>query len=119
KIRDSVKMLLAPPQLVGYISTLQNAMWSGGELKPKEPPRSAAQRAETKESARRKLSTLMPDVAANLIGRQNAKQGARTLFAVLQNRRLNKHLIYSVVDEVVAVLFPELHEQRSRPLFLS
>ncbi|GAA5906735.1 hypothetical protein JCM8208_006373 [Rhodotorula glutinis] len=119
KFRDSVKMLLAPPQLAGYISTLQNAMWPGGELKPKEPPRSAAQRAETKESARKKLSTLMPDVAANLIGRQNAKQGARSIFAVLQNRRLNKHLIYSVVDEVVAVLFPELQEQRSRPLFLS
>ncbi|GAA5850994.1 hypothetical protein JCM9279_005252 [Rhodotorula babjevae] len=119
KVRDSVKMLLTPPQLVGYISTLQNVMWPGGELKPKEPPRSAAQRAETKESARRKLSTLMPDVAANLIGQQNAKEGARTLFSVLQNRRLNKHLIYSVVDEVVAVLFPELQEQRTRPLFLS
>ncbi|BGP46842.1 tRNA (guanine-N(7)-)-methyltransferase (tRNA(m7G46)-methyltransferase) [Rhodotorula kratochvilovae] len=119
KFRDGVKMLLAPPQLVGYISTLQNAMWPNGELKPKEPPRTPAQKAATKESAARKLATLMPDVAANLIGRHNAKQGARRLFAVLQNRRLNKHIIYSVVDEVVAVLFPEPSEQRNRPLFIS
>ncbi|GAA6050922.1 hypothetical protein JCM3770_002539 [Rhodotorula araucariae] len=119
KFRDGVKMLLAPPQLAGYISTLQNAMWPDGELRPKEPPRTSAQKAATKESAGRNLATLMPDVAANLIGRQNAKQGARRIFAVLQNRRLNKHLIYSVVDEVVAVLFPELSEQRNRPLFLS
>lgn len=48
------------------------------------------------------------DVAASLIGRSNARQGARRLFAVLQNRRLNKHLIYSIIDEVVAALFPEL-----------
>ena len=63
KFRDGVKMLLSPPQLVGYISTLQNAMWPGGELKPKEPPRTASQKAETKESARRKLSALMPGAA--------------------------------------------------------
>lgn len=40
--------------------------------------------------------------------------GARRLFAVLQNSRLNKHLLYCIIDEVVAVLFPELdHLNRS------
>ncbi|GAA5943128.1 hypothetical protein JCM10213_006220 [Rhodosporidiobolus nylandii] len=124
KFRDSIKMLLAPPQLVTYISALQNGLWPDGELKQKTLPRTAAEKAATKESANRKLAALMPDVAANLIGRHNARQGARRLFAVLQNRRLNKHLMYSIVDEVVAVLFPELKQKASslgqhRPLFLS
>ena len=35
-----------------------------------------------------------------MIGRSNARRGARRLFAVLQNRRLNQHLIYTIVDEV-------------------
>jgi len=83
------------------------------------------------------------DLAANLIGRHNARQGARRLFAVLQNRRLNKvrtslaqscvlyliahitihlfillqHLIYSIVDVVMSELFPELAQvPRARPL---
>ena len=40
------------------------------------------------------------DLAANMIGRSNARRGARRIFAVLQNRRLNQHLVYTVVDEV-------------------
>ena len=35
-----------------------------------------------------------------MIGRSNARRGARRIFAVLQNRRLNQHLVYTVVDEV-------------------
>ena len=40
------------------------------------------------------------DLAANMIGRSNARRGARRMFAVLQNRRLNQHLAYTILDEV-------------------
>jgi hypothetical protein len=40
------------------------------------------------------------DLAANMIGRSNARRGARRIFAVLQNRRLNQHIVYTVMDEV-------------------
>jgi len=36
------------------------------------------------------------DLAANMIGRSNARRGARRMFAVLQNRRLNQHIVYTV-----------------------
>jgi len=40
------------------------------------------------------------DLAANMIGRSNARRGARRIFAVLQNRRLNQHIVYTIIDEV-------------------
>ena len=40
------------------------------------------------------------DLAANMIGRSNARRGARRIFAVLQNRRLNQHIAYTIIDEV-------------------
>lgn len=43
-----------------------------------------------------------------MVGRQNARKGARRLFTVLQNKRLNQDLIYSLLDEIVYALFPEL-----------
>lgn len=43
---------------------------------------------------------LQLDLAGNMIGRTNAKRGARRMFAVLQNRRLNQHIVYTVLDEV-------------------
>jgi sorting nexin-25 len=41
-----------------------------------------------------------------MIGRSNARRGARRIFAVLQNRRLNQHIAYTIIDEVsVGILF--------------
>jgi hypothetical protein len=46
------------------------------------------------------ILTFVQDLAANMIGRTNARRGARRIFAVLQNRRLNQHIAYTIIDEV-------------------
>lgn len=43
-----------------------------------------------------------------MVGRQNARKGARRLFTVLQNKRLNQQLVYTMLDEIFIALFPEL-----------
>lgn len=40
-------------------------------------------------------------------------------FVVADARPCSQHLIYSVADEVFAVVFPEIKEPKARPLFLS
>ena len=45
------------------------------------------------------------DLAANLIGRGNARKAARILFAAVQNRRLTKHLIYTLLEDVLDAVF--------------
>jgi hypothetical protein len=39
-------------------------------------------------------------VAANMIGRGNARRAARRVFGVLQDRRLNQQLVLCILDEV-------------------
>ncbi|KZV88000.1 hypothetical protein EXIGLDRAFT_651692 [Exidia glandulosa HHB12029] len=107
RIRDMTRTYLDEDHVLGYLNTFQNNLWPGGVLKPPSIPRSAEEKAETKEAAHRKLSTLMPDIAANMIGRSNARKGARRIFNVMQNRRLNQHIIYLVIDEVFSALFPD------------
>ncbi len=108
KFRDAVKIALAPEQIITYLQLFQDTLFPLGELKPPSPARTVIERAETKDSANAALVALMPVIGASMIGRSNAKQGARRIFAVLQNRRLNRHLIYSMIDEVISALFPEL-----------
>lgn len=81
-------------------------MWPDGKLKPPSAPRTPAQKAALRESAHHKLSTVIPDVAASFIGRDNARRFARRTFALLQNKRLNKHLVYTILDRVWEELFP-------------
>ncbi|KAL1742025.1 PXA domain-containing protein [Schizophyllum fasciatum] len=113
KTRDIVKGLLEESRLMSYISIFRDSMWPGGKLKPPSVLRTAEEKMRTRDEANKKLSSVVPDFAANMIGRSNARRGARRIFAVLQNRRLNQHIVYTIVDEVFSALFPEAqHEAR-------
>jgi sorting nexin-25 len=107
KIRENVKGLLSKTRLMSYINLLRDGLWPGGKLKPPGVPRTAEEKIRIRDEANRKLSSLVPDLAANMIGRSNARRGARRIFAVLQNRRLNQHIAYTIIDEVFSALFPE------------
>ncbi|KAF8910120.1 sorting nexin C terminal-domain-containing protein [Gymnopilus junonius] len=107
KAREYVKTLLSESRVMSYINLLRDNIWPGGKLKPPGVPRSAQEKIRTRDEANRKLSSLVPDLAANMIGRTNARRGARRMFAVLQNRRLNQHIAYTILDEIFAALFPE------------
>ncbi|TFK19973.1 structural protein MDM1 [Coprinopsis marcescibilis] len=107
KVRDSVKDLVGTSQIMRYINIFRDSLWPGGKVKGPSIPRTAEEKIRTRDEANRKLSSLVPDLAANMIGRSNARRGARRMFAVLQNRRLNQHIAYTIVDEIFAALFPE------------
>lgn len=105
-------------RIMRTIDLFRDSLWPGGQLKPYAAPRSPDEKTRTRDEANRKLSALIPgkqfafipkgvlivflapDLAANMIGRSNARRGARRIFAVLQNRRLNQHIAYTVLDEV-------------------
>ncbi|OBZ84694.1 Sorting nexin-12 [Choanephora cucurbitarum] len=108
KLRDTVKYLASSSMIVFYVHKLTDSLWpNGGPLTFKEP-RKPEEKLLTKEEANRKLSTWLPDVLGNMVGRQNARKGARRLFTVLQNKRLNQDLVYTLLDEIIYALFPEL-----------
>ncbi|KAG0283471.1 Intermediate filament protein [Linnemannia gamsii] len=75
---------------------------------PKRAVRTAEQKATTKDQANRKLSAFLPELLGNMVGQQNARRGARRVFAAFQNRRLNQQLVYTTLDEVIATIWPEL-----------
>ncbi|CAE7148786.1 unnamed protein product, partial [Rhizoctonia solani] len=108
KVRDTVRTWLAESQILGHITTFRNTLWPKGRLKPVSVPRTDQEKVQTREQARSKLSAIMPDLAANMIGRSNARRGARRMFAVMQNRRLNQHIVYTIIDEIFEALFPEV-----------
>ncbi|KIL71534.1 hypothetical protein M378DRAFT_65168 [Amanita muscaria Koide BX008] len=100
KIRDKIKSSLNEANVMPFVTIFRNSLWPGGQLGAPNAPRSLEEKLRTREEANKKLSSLVPDLAANMIGRSNARRGARRMFAVLQNRRLNQHIAYTVLDEV-------------------
>lgn len=107
QIRQSIKSLFEESRIMPILAFLKDSLWPGGKLKSPGQPRSTEEITRSRDEANRKLSALVPDLAANMIGRSNARRGARRIFAVLQNKRLNQHIAYTIVDEIVATIFPE------------
>ncbi|KAK9415274.1 putative PXA domain-containing protein [Seiridium unicorne] len=105
KVRDNVKVLVQEDAILKYVGLLRDSMWPDGELKRNKVPRTGAEKAKTRREAGLMLATLLPDLAGSVVGRLNAQAASRRLFATLNNERLNTHLAFTILDELVDVLF--------------
>ena len=100
KVRDSLRAALSAESLERTLASFQDVMWPDGQRRPPVEPRTETEKLDTKLSASLKLGLLIPDVAANMIGKSNARRAARRVFGALQDRRLNQHLMLCILDEV-------------------
>lgn len=107
KVRDMAKSLFAEAAVLKYIGLLKDTMWpDGGQIRRETVPRTAQEKAKTKVEASVMLATLVPDLAGNVVGRSNAQAASRRLAATVNNERLNAHLAFVVLDEMLSILFP-------------
>ncbi|OBS19802.1 hypothetical protein FPOA_11526 [Fusarium poae] len=107
KVRDNVKMLSQDDNVIKCISLVQGSLWPGGEMQRDRKPRTAAEKKKTRTEASLMLATLVPDLAGSVVGRVNAQAASRRIFATLNNSRLNAHLVFTMIDEIVSVLFED------------
>ncbi|KAI9814487.1 MAG: Intermediate filament protein [Thelocarpon impressellum] len=106
KVRENAKALANEPSILKALSMVRESLWPNGARRPEPPkPRMPAEKARARTEASLMLATLIPDVAGGVVGRANAQAASRRVFAAVNNSRLNTHLAYSLVDEVVEVLF--------------
>ncbi|KAH0491563.1 hypothetical protein TgHK011_002988 [Trichoderma gracile] len=108
RVRENIKMAVQEESLLRYMGMLRSALWPDDELARDRKPRSAAEKKKTRTEASLMLATLVPDLAGNVVGRVNAQAASRRLFATFNNSRLNSHLVFTILDEIVSVLFDEV-----------
>ncbi|KAI1124244.1 PXA domain-containing protein [Nemania abortiva] len=107
KVRDNFKMLVQEDAVVKYVGLLRDNMWPQGQLNRNRVPRTSLEKAKTRREASLMLATLVPDLAGNVVGRANAQAASRRIFATLNNSRLNSHLVFTIMDELIDIIFAE------------
>lgn len=88
KVRENVKSLLSEEAIIRYINLLRDSMWPGGQLKRNGKPRTSVEKSKSRTEASLMLATLVPDLAASVVGRVNAQAASRRIFATFNNPRL-------------------------------
>ncbi|KAL4877214.1 PXA domain-containing protein [Aspergillus karnatakaensis] len=104
KVRESARSLFQDDHLLRYITLAKDTLWPGGAFRVNKV-RTPQERLKSRTEASFVLATLVPDLAGNVVGRANAQGAARRIFATLNNQRLNAHLVFTLLDEIILVLF--------------
>ncbi|KAI6088648.1 PXA domain-containing protein [Hypoxylon rubiginosum] len=107
KVRDNFKVLVQEEAILKYMGLLRDSMWPGGQMNKNKQPRTTSEKARTRREASLMLATLIPDLAGSVVGRLNAQAASRRIFATLNNSRLNSHLVFTIMDELIDILFEE------------
>ena len=105
KVREIVTGFVQEDSLIKYIDMIKETMWPGGGSMREANPRTPTEKKTSKTEAAAMLATLFPDLAGNVVGRANAQAAARRITATMNNARLNQHLVFTILDEIVGVLF--------------
>ncbi|KAK4560540.1 tRNA (guanine-N(7)-)-methyltransferase (tRNA(m7G46)-methyltransferase) [Recurvomyces mirabilis] len=113
KVRDTTKTALQDKALAGYIEMLENIMWPGGKQRPPSVLRTPAQKARSRKEAGLILGALVPDLAGSVVGKANAQAASRKIMALLNNQRLNAHIVFTLIDEIIKIVFPETIEKQT------
>ncbi|KAF3928872.1 hypothetical protein ABW20_dc0107352 [Dactylellina cionopaga] len=110
KVREQVKNFTSEDNIERYIHMLRDGLWADKKFIFSRPPRTTKDKSKSRTEASLMLATLIPDLAANVVGRSSASNASRRLFAVFNNERLNSHMAFLILDTVVDALFPELRQ---------
>lgn len=107
KVRDTFQNLVAEDNVLKYISMLKETIWpAGGPMRREGVVRTEAEKTKSRKEATVLLGLLIPDAAGNVVGRGNAQAAARRISVAVNNKRLMAHLVFTVLDEVIGILFP-------------
>ncbi|KAJ1921222.1 hypothetical protein H4219_000821 [Mycoemilia scoparia] len=112
---NSVDYVLSEQQLSRYIWELMDSLWPDGEEFLKDRPfHTLEQEALLKEDAVDLLSELLPYIFNKLFYGLSAKErrvAARRILEPFENRQINKHLIYTLLDFISIKIAPELAQK--------
>ncbi|KAK5167966.1 tRNA (guanine-N(7)-)-methyltransferase (tRNA(m7G46)-methyltransferase) [Saxophila tyrrhenica] len=112
RVRESVRAAIEDDSLVRYVDLLKSTMWPDGKLRQAPPVRTLAEKSRTKKEASVILEALVPDLAGSVVGRANAQAASRKIVAMLNNQRLNTHLLFALIDEIIKTVFPETQDKQ-------
>jgi sorting nexin-25 len=87
KVRDNFATFTSEDSIARYVDMVKDNMWPNGRLK-QGAERSQAERAKSRKEAGAVLATLVPEVAASVVGRNNAQTASRRILATVNNQRL-------------------------------
>lgn len=99
--------------LNGSSGANNNRNGNEGTTAPPKKERTDIEKNNSRNEAKTLLEIIITDISSKIVGLQNSKFAAAELHNMMQNDILNTHLIFTLVDEILDALFPEIANSTS------
>uniref|UniRef100_A0A6P7GFM5 Sorting nexin-25 n=1 Tax=Diabrotica virgifera virgifera TaxID=50390 RepID=A0A6P7GFM5_DIAVI len=108
QIYDTISWWFSEEMLHYYLTVILKNFWPGGTLAEMGPIRSKEEKLQTAQKAQEMFVNNVPELLTTLVGNNAGRLGAKKVFDAFQEKNMNKHLIYEVIEVVLDAVFPEL-----------
>ncbi|XGW26925.1 hypothetical protein V3C99_007476 [Haemonchus contortus] len=106
RIVDLVHWLTSEQQVTMYLTALRDSVWPDGQLAGDSPPRSLESRARARILAKSLMLSALPDELRLILGAETTYTGINTISNALQNKQLNRRLLYVLLERLLITIFP-------------
>ncbi|CAG9859711.1 unnamed protein product [Phyllotreta striolata] len=108
QIYETVSWWFSEEMLHYYLALVLKSFWPGGALAEAGPARNKVERIKTAQEAQDMFINNIPELLTTLVGSNAGRLGAKKVFDAFQERNMNKHLFYEILEVVLDAVFPEL-----------
>lgn len=106
RIVDVVHWLTSDQQVTLYLTAMRDSIWPDGQLAPPTSLRTDSFNEKTKLLARALMLSSLPDELRLILGTETTYSGIATICSALQNRHLNRRLLYVLLERLLITIFP-------------
>ena len=101
RVRDTFNSMTSPAAIEGYVRNLRETLWPDGQRRQVPTARSGAEKVDTRRNAEFVVTTALVEHAGSILGRGQAREAAKRVVRCFGNERLNLHLLFVLMDELV------------------
>lgn len=87
-------------------SFCRDSVWPDGQLAGDSAPRSVESRARARILAKSLMLSALPDELRLILGAETTYTGINTISSALQNKQLNRRLLYVLLERLLITIFP-------------
>ncbi|KAJ3041768.1 hypothetical protein HDV00_008658 [Rhizophlyctis rosea] len=107
-IMKSIYSLICPESVAAYLQLFRMGMWPNGVLADAAPKRSLEEQLATRVEVEKRVLGCVPAQLHTLLGKQRVDENVSSAFEAFQNKTINKHLFYILLDLILVHLVPEI-----------
>ncbi|XP_056631886.1 sorting nexin-25 [Diorhabda sublineata] len=108
QIYDTISWWFSEEMLHYYLTVVLKNFWPGGTLAEMAPMRSKEEKLQTALKAQEMFVNNVPELLTTLVGSNAGRLGAKKVFDAFQEKNMNKHLVYEIIEAALDATFPEL-----------